>query len=276
MNIKKRWLIPVLTMGLIAAIILAAAGPAAGQAVTLAFDPSSACPGDTLNVSATGLAPATGYNIRMDGDGPETLPLAQTYTDGSGNLDAYIAMPEGAPGSTLSIFAAEINDPGQTAVAEGTVDVSSACPTISVDPVNGCPGTYITIGGTNAPADAPIGIFLCDQGLNPGCVSLGDTTSDDTGNWLLNTTVPSIHHDIYLLAANASGGQEAIATTYFEVENCSTVAWDVYTDAYSQPTQGTTITSLPSTGFPVVPFVGTLGAGLLFITATIIKKARRH
>jgi LysM repeat protein len=165
-----------------------------------------------------------------------------TYTVQSGDTLSGIAVFCGVSLTALEQANPQITDysliyPGQQiTIPQGVIPITGSQATIAITPVNGTPGTQLTVTGSNFPAGEMLTITAAQQGGSASATS--SATTDSNGNFSASLTIPSnaTAGSLWTITAttSTSGGQSALVnfqvietppvTGYYTVQSGDTLS----------------------------------------------------
>jgi len=150
--------------------------------------PATAAPGSSITVTGTGFTVGTNAQVTITSGGislPTTIfPIAP-----DGSFSGIVVIPATQTVAVISILATDnsLTLVGTTANKTATTNLSITGGTLIVTPDNGSTGTAVVIEGASWPASQSVGALT----IGGGSALIGGATTDELGNFTINTTVPA-------------------------------------------------------------------------------------
>jgi lysozyme len=146
-----------------------------------------------------------------------------TYTVQSGDTLSGIAVLCGVPLATLEQANPQISDfnliiPGELInIPQGVIPITGAQAAIAISPLNGGPGTLLTVTGSNFLPNVAVTITAAQQGASKS-TSIS-TTTDLNGNFTSSLAIPNdaAAGSLWTITASAASGSSPSASVNFQV-----------------------------------------------------------
>ena len=153
----------------------------------------------------------------------DPLSCGTTYTVQSDDTLSGIAVFCGVPLATLEQANPQISNvnlifPGQQInIPQGVIPITGIQATIAISPLNGAPGTHVTVTGSGFPVSAALNLLAAQQGGSPS-VSVS-TTTDPNGYFSVSLAIPSsaMAGSLWTITATTSTSSEPSASVNFQV-----------------------------------------------------------
>ncbi|MBI2831463.1 MAG: hypothetical protein HYX79_04320 [Chloroflexi bacterium] len=181
----------VIILALLATVI--PANPALGLVGTITIAPTSGTTSTPVLITGSGFTPGSIYAINFD-----TTPIATGTIDSGGGLATFFAVPPSTAG-THNITVATTG-PDTSNIVTFTV-----APEVSLTNTSGRTGGPISISGRGFAAVSTVTITFAG-------VPIGSTTSDVSGSFAVNLTVPDTTGATHTVAATDASGNTASTT----------------------------------------------------------------